>query len=432
MSPEVVGLPTADERRRLEQQGRAPPPEAPPYTEKVDVWAVGVLAYELIVGKPPFEVDDEQETRRRILHDTALSFPGHVSAAAAGFIRAALAKSAAQRPSAAELMRHAWLRPHLAAAAASAAAGGDARGAALAALRSGGALAAAPGAAAAVAAASAVGRSASFSGFGGHGGAGAAAAAASAAAVAAVHSHHHHQQQHHHHLAAHRPQALVLGDAPLTGTRPAAMAASSAGPVPRAGASLGGYAFAPAMASPTGSSASTPGPYGAGGRKPVWEADRPPAGGAFTTTLRTVGLSGSDSAALSSSTPSSSAASPPASAAASFSSLASPSGRSKLSGFGAGALAGAGGSFSGSPASGGSASGNPLLKAALNASLSRAAAAATLAPSPPLRAPAAATSGLGLGGGGGGGGAAGVKARLKEYFVARSTNGASVGAGTLT
>ncbi len=25
------------------------------YTNKVDCWAVGVLAYELLVGKPPFE-----------------------------------------------------------------------------------------------------------------------------------------------------------------------------------------------------------------------------------------------------------------------------------------------------------------------------------------------------------------------------------------
>lgn len=30
-----------------------------PYDEKVDVWATGILAYECIVGKPPFEVNDE-------------------------------------------------------------------------------------------------------------------------------------------------------------------------------------------------------------------------------------------------------------------------------------------------------------------------------------------------------------------------------------
>lgn len=30
-----------------------------PYDERVDVWAAGILAYECIVGKPPFEVNDE-------------------------------------------------------------------------------------------------------------------------------------------------------------------------------------------------------------------------------------------------------------------------------------------------------------------------------------------------------------------------------------
>lgn len=30
-----------------------------PYDEKVDVWATGILAYECVVGKPPFEVNDE-------------------------------------------------------------------------------------------------------------------------------------------------------------------------------------------------------------------------------------------------------------------------------------------------------------------------------------------------------------------------------------
>lgn len=29
---------------------------------QVDVWAVGVLCYELLVGKPPFEVEDPKET----------------------------------------------------------------------------------------------------------------------------------------------------------------------------------------------------------------------------------------------------------------------------------------------------------------------------------------------------------------------------------
>jgi Protein kinase domain len=84
-----------------------------------DVWACGVLAYELIVGRPPFEVKDEVQTRQRIMHDTTLRLPSSVSPEAVSFIRTALAKNSGARPTASELLGHPWLRPHLLAMAAS-------------------------------------------------------------------------------------------------------------------------------------------------------------------------------------------------------------------------------------------------------------------------------------------------------------------------
>jgi serine/threonine protein kinase len=52
-----------------------------------DIWACGVLAYELLVGKPPFEVKDEMETRKRIMYETTLTLPPHVSPEAVNFIK---------------------------------------------------------------------------------------------------------------------------------------------------------------------------------------------------------------------------------------------------------------------------------------------------------------------------------------------------------
>lgn len=37
------------------------------YDEKVDLWCIGVLCYELLVGYPPFESTSHSETYRRIL-----------------------------------------------------------------------------------------------------------------------------------------------------------------------------------------------------------------------------------------------------------------------------------------------------------------------------------------------------------------------------
>lgn len=39
------------------------------YDGAVDVWAAGILAYELMLGGPPFEADTKEETCHKILHD---------------------------------------------------------------------------------------------------------------------------------------------------------------------------------------------------------------------------------------------------------------------------------------------------------------------------------------------------------------------------
>ena len=48
------------------------------HNEKVDHWALGILCYEFIVGKPPFETETNSETYAKI-SKVDLKFPSFVS-----------------------------------------------------------------------------------------------------------------------------------------------------------------------------------------------------------------------------------------------------------------------------------------------------------------------------------------------------------------
>lgn len=58
-----------------------------PHNDKVDLWALGVLAYEFLCGVPPFEeLSGTKATHRRIAR-VEFTIPPHVSAEAADLIR---------------------------------------------------------------------------------------------------------------------------------------------------------------------------------------------------------------------------------------------------------------------------------------------------------------------------------------------------------
>eukprot|EP00198_Chlamydomonas_reinhardtii_P014160 XP_001703497.1 predicted protein [Chlamydomonas reinhardtii] len=83
-----------------------------PYTAAVDVWAVGCLAYELVSGRPPFEVEDEKQTASNIIYSNNIRFDPAYSAAWADFVAQALIKDPRRRPTAAALLAHPWLAAH--------------------------------------------------------------------------------------------------------------------------------------------------------------------------------------------------------------------------------------------------------------------------------------------------------------------------------
>lgn len=72
---------------------------------EVDVWSLGVLAYTLMIGKPPFETQDVKATYRRIKMN-AYSYPEHVSLSpsAKAFISSILQSDPKLRPTVSELL----------------------------------------------------------------------------------------------------------------------------------------------------------------------------------------------------------------------------------------------------------------------------------------------------------------------------------------
>ncbi|KAF6259284.1 kinase-like domain-containing protein [Scenedesmus sp. NREL 46B-D3] len=78
------------------------------YNTSVDVWAVGVLAYELLVGFPPFSSSSPGNAMHKIMAANVV-FPRHISAPARHFVAEALRSHPGERPTIAEMRASAWL-----------------------------------------------------------------------------------------------------------------------------------------------------------------------------------------------------------------------------------------------------------------------------------------------------------------------------------
>jgi len=80
------------------------------YDEKVDVWSVGVLAYELIVGRSPFVKDEKKHTAQAIRKGRwEVPRQHRYRRDWQDFVKTALQVDSKKRPSAAELLAHPWL-----------------------------------------------------------------------------------------------------------------------------------------------------------------------------------------------------------------------------------------------------------------------------------------------------------------------------------
>ena len=78
----------------------------------MDLWSLGVLTYEFLVGKPPFEAESNNKTYKRITK-VDIKFPTHVSTEAKDMISRLLRKVPSQRLPLAEVMDHPWIKNNL-------------------------------------------------------------------------------------------------------------------------------------------------------------------------------------------------------------------------------------------------------------------------------------------------------------------------------
>lgn len=82
------------------------------YNERADVWAIGVLAYILLSGIPPWYANSNEETFKKVLAEPLVfNSPTWAKVTDKGkdFITRALNKDPAHRPQAVELLQHPWI-----------------------------------------------------------------------------------------------------------------------------------------------------------------------------------------------------------------------------------------------------------------------------------------------------------------------------------
>lgn len=78
------------------------------YDCQVDIWGLGVLLYEFLCGKPPFEDTDERQTYKRIRSGN-IYFPPHISKEAKDLISKMLAKNPDHRLTLKQVLEHDWV-----------------------------------------------------------------------------------------------------------------------------------------------------------------------------------------------------------------------------------------------------------------------------------------------------------------------------------
>lgn len=82
--------------------------ESKTYDEKVDLWCLGILCFEFLVGRPPFETESVHTTHM-LIRKVAVKYPSCVSDGAKDFISRLLRKDPAERMNVDHVQQHPWV-----------------------------------------------------------------------------------------------------------------------------------------------------------------------------------------------------------------------------------------------------------------------------------------------------------------------------------
>ncbi|GBP17203.1 hypothetical protein EVAR_17321_1 [Eumeta japonica] len=82
--------------------------EGRPHSYAVDIWSLGVLCYELLVGVPPFNAAENNQTYRKIRY-AIIKFPEHISESAIDLMKKLLVVNPDQRLPLMGVLEHPWI-----------------------------------------------------------------------------------------------------------------------------------------------------------------------------------------------------------------------------------------------------------------------------------------------------------------------------------
>lgn len=86
--------------------------EGKEHNESVDIWELGILLYEFLVGHPPFESEGQSDTCNKI-QCVEVVYPDHISEGAKDLIDSILRKDPNERITIDEIQSHPWMKANL-------------------------------------------------------------------------------------------------------------------------------------------------------------------------------------------------------------------------------------------------------------------------------------------------------------------------------